>query len=101
VVEFGKWLCEEVLKAVPHRHFVYSIPKILRRYFLYDRKLLFDFSRCGWETLKEFFREAVPEEGAVPGPLWQYIRLAISLDGIRTCMCSAPTAIFVEMACSE
>lgn len=34
VVEFGEWLCEEVLKAVPHRHFVFSIPKILRRYFL-------------------------------------------------------------------
>jgi hypothetical protein len=40
VVEFGEWLCEEILKAVPQRHFVLSIPKILRRYFLYDRKLL-------------------------------------------------------------
>jgi len=67
VVEFDKWLCEEVLKTIPHRHFVFSIPKILRRYFLYDRKLLSDLSRCGWETLKEYFREAVPEEGAVPG----------------------------------
>ena len=66
-MEFGEWLCEEVLKAVPHRHFVFSIPKILRRYFLYDRKLLSELSRCGWETLKEFFREAVPEKGAVPG----------------------------------
>jgi hypothetical protein len=101
VVEFGEWLCEEVLKAVPHRHFVFSILKILRRYFLYDRKLLSDLSRCGWETLKEFFREAVPEEGPFQGPLWQYIRLAISLDGIRICMCSAPTAVFVETACSE
>ena len=34
VVEFGEYLCEEILKAVPHRHFVFSIPKILRRYFL-------------------------------------------------------------------
>jgi len=66
-VEFGEWLCQEVLKDVPHRHFVFSIPKILRRYFLYDRKLLSDLSRCGWETLKQFFREAIPEEGAVPG----------------------------------
>jgi hypothetical protein len=24
VVEFGEWLCEEVLKEVPHRHFVFS-----------------------------------------------------------------------------
>jgi len=67
VVEFGEWLCEEVLKAIPHRHFVFSIPKILRRYFLYDRKLLSELSRCAWETLKEFFQEVVPEEDAVPG----------------------------------
>ena len=67
VVEFGEWLCQEVLKAVPHRHFVFSIPKILRRYFLYDRKLLSDLSRCGWESLKEFFKETVPENAAVPG----------------------------------
>ena len=66
-MEFGEWLCEEVLKDVPHRHFVFSIPKILRRYFLYDRKLLSDLTRCAWETLKEFFQEAVPEEDAVPG----------------------------------
>jgi len=67
VVEFGEWLCKEILKAVPHRHFIFSIPKILRRYFLYNRKLLADLSRCGWESLKVFFQEAVPEENAVPG----------------------------------
>ncbi len=67
VVEFGEWLCEEALKAVPHRHFVFSIPKILRRYFLYDRKLLSDLSRCGWDALKVFFHETMPEEDAVPG----------------------------------
>jgi len=67
VVEFGEWLCQEVIKAVPHRHFIFSIPKILRRYFLYDRGLLSDLSRCGWESLKTFFQEAVPEEDAVPG----------------------------------
>ena len=66
-MEFGEWLCEEVLKAVPHRHFIFSIPKLLRRYFLYDRRLLFELSRCGWETLKAFFQETVPEEEAVPG----------------------------------
>jgi hypothetical protein len=55
VVEFGERLCEEVLKAVPHLHFVFSllrrsrIPKILRRYLLYDRRLLSNLSRCGWD----------------------------------------------------
>jgi len=66
-VEFGEWLCEEVLKAVPHRHFVFSIPKILRRYFLYDRSLLSALSRCAWNSLKVFFQEVVSEEVAVPG----------------------------------
>ena len=56
-----------MLKAVPLRHFIFSIPKIIRRYFLYDRRLLTDLSRCGWESLKVFFQEAVPEENAVPG----------------------------------
>ena len=67
VVEFGEWLCMDVLKKIPHRHFVFSIPKILRRYFLYDRKLLADLSRCAWESLKVFLREAVHENDPMPG----------------------------------
>ncbi len=65
--EFGEWLCMDVLKKIPHRHFVFSIPKILRRYFLYDRKLLADLSRCAWESLKIFLQEAVPENDPFPG----------------------------------
>ncbi|MBW1737359.1 MAG: transposase [Deltaproteobacteria bacterium] len=61
-VNRGFWV-----KAVPHRHFIFIIPKILRRYFLYDRKLLSDLSRCGWESLKLFFQETVPEKDAAPG----------------------------------
>jgi hypothetical protein len=67
VVEFGEWLCEGVLKAVPYRHFIFGIPKILRRYFLYDRSLLSELSRCAWDSLKVFFRAIVPEEDAIPG----------------------------------
>jgi hypothetical protein len=44
-----------------------SIPKILRRYFLYDRKLLSDLSRCGWEALKLYYKKAVKGQKAVPG----------------------------------
>ena len=64
MVEFGEWLGEEVLKAVPHRHFIFSIPKILRRYVLYDRRLLSELSRCAWDSLKVFFQTIVPEEDA-------------------------------------
>jgi len=66
-VEFGEWLCGHVLKAVPHRHLVFSIPKLLRRFFLRDRKLLADLSVCAWETLKTFLQAAVPEPGCCPG----------------------------------
>ena len=66
-MEFGEWLCIDVLKKVPHRHFIFSIPKILRRYFLYDRKLLPALSRCAWESLKIFIQKAVPEKEPIPG----------------------------------
>jgi hypothetical protein len=57
----------DVLKKIPHRHFVFSIPKILRRYFPYDRKLLADLSRCAWESLKVFLQKAVHENDPMPG----------------------------------
>ncbi|MEN6318919.1 MAG: transposase [Syntrophaceae bacterium] len=69
VVEFGEWLCSNVLKKVPHRHFVFSIPRILRRYFLYDRKLLADLSRCAWGTLKGFLQTEVSERNPIPGAI--------------------------------
>jgi hypothetical protein len=45
---------------------VFSIPKILRRFFLHDRKLLVELSRCTWESRKTFLQAAVPEPQAVP-----------------------------------
>ncbi len=56
-----------MFKKVPKRHFVFSIPKILRRCFLYDRNLLHDLSRCAWESLKVFMQDVVPERNPVPG----------------------------------
>jgi hypothetical protein len=67
VVEFGEWFCSHVLKKGPHRHVVFSIPKILPRYFLYDRDLLSDLRCCAWESLNLFLQEAVPERNPIPG----------------------------------
>jgi hypothetical protein len=67
VVQFGEWLCEEVLKAVPHRHFTFSIPKILRRYFLYDRNLLSELSRYAWDSLDVFLLSLPPQQETAPG----------------------------------
>jgi hypothetical protein len=65
-VEFGEWLCEEVLKSVPHRHFTFGIPKSLRRCFLYDPKLLSELSPCARESLKAYLQIAVLEVEATP-----------------------------------
>ena len=65
VVEFGECFCSHVLKKIRHRHVVFGIPKILRRYFLYDLDLLSDLSRCAWESLKLFLQEAAPERKAI------------------------------------
>ncbi len=54
----------DVVKKIPHRHFVFSIPKILRRYFLYDRTILADLSRSVRECLKVFLQDAVHESEA-------------------------------------
>ncbi len=56
MVEFGEWVCRNVVKAVPHRHVVFGIPKILRRYFLYDRKLLSGLSRCACEAVSAYLQ---------------------------------------------
>jgi hypothetical protein len=67
VVEYGEWLLMNVLKAVPHRQWVFSIPKRLRIYFMYDRKLLAKLSRCGWNVINTFLKSASSHNDAVPG----------------------------------
>ena len=67
VVEYGEWLLTDVLKKVPHRHWVFSIPKRLRIYFMYDRSLLGKLSKCAWKVTRAFLKSAVPREEAVPG----------------------------------
>ena len=67
VVEYGEWLLINVLKAVPHRQWVFSIPKRLRIYFMYDRKLLAKLSQCGWKAIKTFLKSASSYDDAVPG----------------------------------
>jgi len=67
VVEFGEFLYSEVLKQVPHRQWVFSIPKRLRPYFMYDRKLLPKLSLCAWKVLSCYLKHGVSDEEAMPG----------------------------------
>ena len=64
---FAEHLCEEVLKAVPHRHLVFSIPKIIRPYFRYDRKRSSILFQASWETISKMYDVLIP--GGTPGAI--------------------------------
>ena len=66
VAAFVEWVTEEVLEAVDHRQYVWTIPRVLRPAFRKDRKLLGTLSRCAWISLRQY-AEAVLGEGFVPG----------------------------------
>jgi ribosomal protein S27E len=42
---WGEWVKDNVLKNVPHRQWVFTIPKVLRKLFYKDRLLLGSFTR--------------------------------------------------------
>lgn len=67
VVEFGEHLYEDVMEKVPHRQWVFSIPKRLRPYFMHDRKLLAKLSLCAWHVLSRYLRESVSIDGGKDG----------------------------------
>ena len=69
-MELGERLCKEVLKSVPHRHFTFGIPKIRRRYFLYDQKLLSNPSHCACDSLKVFLLNPLQDAGLKHLDLW-------------------------------
>ena len=56
-----------MLKDVPHRQWVFSIPKRLRIYFLFDRKLLAKLSICAWKVIKAYLKSSATYDSAVPG----------------------------------
>jgi Putative transposase/Transposase zinc-binding domain len=67
VLMFGEWITEDILYPLPHRQYVFTIPKMLRPYFRFDRKLLGKLSQCAYQSLKEFFQTTLNRKEAIPG----------------------------------
>ncbi|MCH7665638.1 MAG: transposase zinc-binding domain-containing protein, partial [Acidobacteria bacterium] len=61
------WAERELLEDVPHRQVVFTIPKRLRIFFRYDRKLLGELAGCAWRALKIYFATYFDGAGATPG----------------------------------
>ena len=59
VAQFGELLRENILYPLPHRQYVFSIPIILRKFFLYNRKLLSTLSKAAADSLQLFLRTAL------------------------------------------
>jgi hypothetical protein len=59
-------LKDEVLAIVPHRQWVFTIPKRLRVYFRYDRKLLGKLCRAAYDTVCDVFKLEIDGDSGVP-----------------------------------
>ncbi|MFC1529694.1 transposase zinc-binding domain-containing protein [Gemmatimonadota bacterium] len=64
--EWAVWVIEERLEEVPHHHVVFTIPKMLRAYFRYDRSLLNGLSRAAYLTMQRYL-EGLRDSEAIPG----------------------------------
>jgi hypothetical protein len=67
VVQFGDLLRSNVLYPVHHRQYVFTLPKILRTYFKYDRKLLSKLCHCANRSLTTFFKTVLNTKTGKPG----------------------------------
>jgi hypothetical protein len=63
---FGLHLADEVCRFVPHRQFVWTMPKRLRVFFRFHRGLLGRLPPLAWETVREVYAALLGPE-ATPG----------------------------------
>ena len=60
-------MARDVCASVPHRQFVFTIPKRLRLFFRFDRRLLGELPRLAWQTVLEVYRAVLDRRDVVPG----------------------------------
>ena len=66
-LELGMHVAEDVCFRVPHRQFVFTIPKRLRIFFRYDRDLLKKLSKLSWEVIREVYQTVLGRDNVLPG----------------------------------
>jgi hypothetical protein len=54
----GEYLSEDLLLTLPHRQFVWTIPKVLRVFLRHNRELFADLGRLTFDILRRFFCQA-------------------------------------------
>ncbi|NIS78036.1 MAG: hypothetical protein GTO00_10670, partial [Deltaproteobacteria bacterium] len=66
-VLFAEKLQEQILQPVPHRHFTFSIPKVLRGLFERERRLLSLLSQTAYESIRKSFQQLLHRKDVQPG----------------------------------
>ena len=64
---FGAFLREEVAEDVGHCLWTFTVPKLLRPYFLHRRELLGELCRAAWESVRELLAEGYRHKRATLG----------------------------------
>jgi hypothetical protein len=68
-LQTGLHVAEDVCAPVPHRQFVFTVPRNLRPYFRQQRELLSALPLLAWETVRDVYAAALGHDGLVPGML--------------------------------
>jgi len=56
---FSEYMRDNLLLSLPHRQFVFTVPRILRPYFRHNRRLFSDVSRVIFAIIQRFYNRAV------------------------------------------
>jgi len=67
ILELGMHVAEDVCLRVPHRQFVFTIPKRFRIFFRYDRNLLKKLPKLAWQVIKEVYQTVLDRDDVLPG----------------------------------
>jgi hypothetical protein len=67
ILELSMHVREEVFAEVPHRQFVFTIPKRLRIYFRFNRELLGQLPKIAYELIQEVYQAVLGRDDVVPG----------------------------------
>jgi hypothetical protein len=60
MLAYGKWIEEQILAPVPHRQYVFALPKLVRPYFRYYRPYLGALCRLVAGLLRSAFATLAP-----------------------------------------
>ena len=63
----GAHVAQDVCAPVPHRQFVFTMPRNLRTYFRRDRHLLAALPRLAWDSVREVYAAVLGRTDRLPG----------------------------------